>query len=184
MFWKLYKIILHYQLGIHTCSRYIWFDISQLKYIAFQAQIIVPRYISYLKQNESTLVHWFGYQCVQLFDWKLDQFPQKLVATFTFDYKKSLASQNEACPTRLLAESSLQADLNLITANRLERKNIEAKLEQSEAENRMLRESLNVADTKIKELTDQLARLQMQPSAFQIEKLWWDRERSSHRHQR
>ena len=82
----------------------------------------------------------------------------------------------------LLAESSLQADLNLITANRLERKNIEAKLEQSEAENRMLRESLNVADTKIKELTDQLARLQMQPSGFSPQPLnirnsgWIERE--------
>ena len=82
----------------------------------------------------------------------------------------------------LLAESSLQADLNLITANRLERKNIEAKLEQSEAENRMLRESLNVADTKIKELTDQLARLQMQPSGFSPQSLnirnsgWIERE--------
>ena len=86
----------------------------------------------------------------------------------------------------LLAESSLQADLNLITANRLEQKNIEAKLEQSEAENRMLRESLNVeravADTKIKELTDQLARLQMQPSGFSPQPLnirnsgWIERE--------
>ena len=82
----------------------------------------------------------------------------------------------------LLAESSLQAELNLITANRLERKNIEAKLEQSEAENRMLRESLNVADTKIKELTDQLARLQMQPSGFSPQHLnirnsgWIERE--------
>ena len=81
--------------------------------------------------------------------------------------------------------------MNLITANHLERQDIETKLERADAKNRMLRELLNVeldqravAETKIKELTDQLKRLQMQPSAFETEKLWRDRERSSHRHQR